>query len=285
MDLRNSSCDVMAIQRYLTDRILGQDEAPLSAEADAATGAPDAPGGLFEFLTGDSRQIDAEEANRKFHEDVQILQGSETCEMAFKASRDTILFTTKRMVMIDVQGIGSKKVEYKSIPWICVQAFGLQSAAAFLDKDTELMIWTDIYYTYETEKETVMVKRGEEEVEEEKTIYIPIAGPVSYISIDFQKDKVDLAAVGRYMASRCPYSALRRRCRPRRPHPKCSTTAATLACSSSSSRGLATISARSIRKSSMRSCAATPPCCFRMRRCRWASCVAVMRWSSPRTGR
>ena len=31
MDLRNSSTDVMAIQRYLTDRILGQDEAPPSA--------------------------------------------------------------------------------------------------------------------------------------------------------------------------------------------------------------------------------------------------------------
>lgn len=47
------------------------------------------------------------------------------------------------------------------------------------------------------------VKRGEEEVEEERTIYIPIAGPVSYIQVDFQKDKVDLAAVGRYLASRC----------------------------------------------------------------------------------
>ena len=71
----------------------------------------------MEWLTGDSRQIDAVEANRMFHEDVKILQGSETCEMAFKASRDTILFTTKRMVLIDVQGLGGKRVEYKSIPW------------------------------------------------------------------------------------------------------------------------------------------------------------------------
>lgn len=138
-----------------------------------------------------------------FHEDVKILQGSETCEMAFKASRDTILFTTKRMVLIDAQGFGGKKVEYKSISWGCVQTFGLQSAAAFFDKDTEMMIWTDIYHSFETEKEKYMVKRGEEEVEEERTIYIPIAGPVSYITVNFQKDKVDLAAVGRYLASRC----------------------------------------------------------------------------------
>ena len=101
----------MAIQRYLTDRILGQDEAPPSAEADAAEGEPDGGGGLMEWLTGDSRQIDAAEADRKFHEDVKILQGSETCEMAFKAARDTILFTTKRMVLIDVQGLRGAKVE------------------------------------------------------------------------------------------------------------------------------------------------------------------------------
>jgi hypothetical protein len=64
-----------------------------------------------------------------------------------------------------------------------------------------MMIWTDIYHSYETEKE--VVEKGEGEEPEERTIYIPKAGPVSYISVDFQKDKVDLAAVGRYLASRC----------------------------------------------------------------------------------
>ena len=62
--------------------------------------------------------------------------------------------TTKRMVMIDTQGMMGKKVEYKSIPWGCVQAFALQSAAAWFDKDSEMMLWTDIFYTYETEKVT-----------------------------------------------------------------------------------------------------------------------------------
>jgi hypothetical protein len=60
MDLRNSSTDVMAIQRYLTDRILGQDEAPPSAEADDGEGGrddPDSEGGWMEWFTGDSRQV------------------------------------------------------------------------------------------------------------------------------------------------------------------------------------------------------------------------------------
>ena len=195
LDLRDSGTDIMAIQRYLTDRILGQDEAPPSAEADAS-GEQDSDGSWMEWFTGDSRQIDAAEADRKFHEDVKLLQGSEICEMAFKASRDTILFTTKRLVLIDAKGLTGASVEYKSIPWSCVQAFGLQSAASFLDTDSEMMIWTDVYYSYKEETEI-----GEDE--EEKTVFEPVGGPVSYISIDFAKDKVDLAAVGRYLASRC----------------------------------------------------------------------------------
>ena len=186
--------------RYLTDRILGQDEAPPSDEA--AAGGGDDPGkeaGWMEWLTGNSRQIDAAEANRMFHEDIRLLQGSETVEMAFKASRDTILFTQKRMVMIDKKGITGKQVEYKSIPWSIVQAFAVQSSAAIMDIDSEMMIWTDVYYTYRTEKITV----GSGDNQSEKTIYISEPGPVSYISIDFQKDKVDLASIGRYLASRC----------------------------------------------------------------------------------
>ena len=95
--------------------------------------------------------------------------------------------------------MAGKKVEYKSIPWGCVQSFAVQSSAALLDMDSEMMIWTDIFHTYRTEKITV----GSGDAQHEKTIYHPEAGPVSFISVDFQKDKVDLAAVGRYLASRC----------------------------------------------------------------------------------
>ena len=112
--------------RYLTDRILGQDEAPPSAEANGEGTAESTLGTIMEWFTGDSRQIDADEADRMFHEDVGLLQGSETVEMAFKAARDTILFTTKRLVVIDVKGLTGSQIEYKSIPWGCVQAFALQ---------------------------------------------------------------------------------------------------------------------------------------------------------------
>jgi len=188
MDLRNSSTDIVAIQRYLSDMILGQDEAPPSAQASAAEGQVDAGGGWQAWL-GDSRQVDAVEANRTFHEKQPILQGSETCEMAFKAHRDMILFTTKRIVLIDPQSLG-KKVSYTSVPWGSVQAFAVCSPGSFLDKDSEMMIWTDIFYDDHTEGE------------DDKTTWVADPG-LSEISVNFQKDKVDLQAIGRYLASRC----------------------------------------------------------------------------------
>jgi hypothetical protein len=198
MDLRNSSVDIMAVQRYLSDMLLGQDTAPPSDQADSREGQEDSGGGWKAWLAGDSRQVDPAEANRKFHEEIPLLQGCETCEMAFKSARDMILFTTKRIVMVDVQGLTGAKVEYKSFPWSTIQAFGLQSAGAFLDKDSEMMIWTDIYYSYSTDEEEY--EEGEET--KTRTFYIPEPGQ-SYFSVDFDKSKVDLPAVGRYLASRC----------------------------------------------------------------------------------
>ena len=48
-----------------------------------------------------------------------------------------------------------------------------------------------------------MEEEAENPDDEPKVTFVPTAGPVSYIAIDFQKDKVDLSAVGRYLASRC----------------------------------------------------------------------------------
>lgn len=198
MDIRSASCDILAIQRYFADKILGQDEDPPSDQAVNNAGQEDTGGGWQAWLAGDSRQIDAVEANRKFHEDVHILQGSETCEMAFKAARDMMLFTTKRLIRIDPQGITGKKVSYTSLPWKCIQAFGLQSPGAWLDKDSEMLIWTDIFHDFHTESE----EQGSGDDSNEVTIYIADPG-LSHFSVDFQKDKVDLPAIGRYIASRC----------------------------------------------------------------------------------
>jgi len=194
LDLRNSSVDILQIQRYFADKILGQDTAPPSAEANKAEGQQDEGGGWKAWLCGDMRMLDAVQENIKFHEQVPILQGCETLEMAFKGARDMVLFTTKRMILIDPQGITGKKVSYTSLPWDCVQAFAVQSAGSMLDKDSEMTIWTDIFHDYHTEEQ------GDDDNKE--TIYLADPG-LSCISVDFDKSKVDLCAVNRYLTSRC----------------------------------------------------------------------------------
>jgi hypothetical protein len=50
------------------------------------------------------------------------------------------MFTNKRLVLIDVQGITGSKAEYKSLPYKHISRFSLETAGTF-DLDAELKIW------------------------------------------------------------------------------------------------------------------------------------------------
>jgi hypothetical protein len=64
----------------------------------------------------------------------------EVVELGFKLLRDTFMFTDKRLIIIDVQGLTGKKVEYKSLPYKNISRFSLETAGTF-DLDAELKIW------------------------------------------------------------------------------------------------------------------------------------------------
>mmetsp|Transcript_45598 Transcript_45598/g.105807 ORF Transcript_45598/g.105807 Transcript_45598/m.105807 type:complete len:771 (-) Transcript_45598:103-2415(-) len=185
-DLRKG-VDIMAVQTFLTEKLLGHDSKPGSSHT---ASQPDEGAG-WQALFGDQRMVDAGQANDQFHNKTPLLQGDELVEMAFKGMRDMMLFTTKRLVLIDPRGFTGTKVEYTSIPWKTVQAFGVQSAGSFLDKDSEMMIWTDIHHDPPPPKEN-----------EDDPPPPPLPG-MAYIEQDFAKDKVDLATIGRYLAERC----------------------------------------------------------------------------------
>ncbi|HBO28945.1 MAG TPA: helicase, partial [Leeuwenhoekiella sp.] len=61
-------------------------------------------------------------------------------ELGFKLLRDVFIFTTKRLILIDVQGVTGSKVEYKSLPYKNISRFSLETAGTF-DLDAELKIW------------------------------------------------------------------------------------------------------------------------------------------------
>ena len=58
----------------------------------------------------------------------------------YKGLRDGIVFTTKRIIAINVQGISGKKVDYTSLPYKTIQAYSIETAGS-VDLDNELDLW------------------------------------------------------------------------------------------------------------------------------------------------
>ena len=51
--------------------------------------------------------------------------------------RDRVVFTNKRIISVNVQGLTGKKVDYTSIPYSRIQAYSVETAG-FFDLDAEL---------------------------------------------------------------------------------------------------------------------------------------------------
>ncbi len=70
-----------------------------------------------------------------------LLIGGEEAVMAFQTVRDQVVFTNKRIISIDVQGITGKKKSYSSLPYSKIQYFSIQTPGfAELIPDSELFI-------------------------------------------------------------------------------------------------------------------------------------------------
>lgn len=69
-----------------------------------------------------------------------LLIDGESIMSAFKGMRDMVIFTNKRIIAVNVQGITGKKKDYSSLPYSKIQAFSVESAGTF-DLDAELELW------------------------------------------------------------------------------------------------------------------------------------------------
>src|SRR5699024_3022020 len=61
-------------------------------------------------------------------------------EASFKLIRDLIVFTDKRLILVDKQGITGKKIEFHSILYNSITHYTVETAGTF-DLDSELKIW------------------------------------------------------------------------------------------------------------------------------------------------
>lgn len=69
-----------------------------------------------------------------------LLIDGESVLGAFQSIRDGVVFTTKRIIAINVQGITGKKKDFTSLPYSKIQAFSVETAGVF-DLDSELELW------------------------------------------------------------------------------------------------------------------------------------------------
>ena len=70
-----------------------------------------------------------------------LLLNDEVILSAFKTIRDQLVFTNKRIVAIDVQGITGSKRSFSSLPYSKVQFFAIQTPSVMeMVKDSELYL-------------------------------------------------------------------------------------------------------------------------------------------------
>src|SRR3954452_12826052 len=68
-----------------------------------------------------------------------LIEGERVLQV-FKTIRDQLVFTNKRIIAANVQGLTGKKVDYTSIPYSKIQTFSVETSGV-LDRDCELEIY------------------------------------------------------------------------------------------------------------------------------------------------
>ncbi|TGE02622.1 PH domain-containing protein [Methylobacterium nonmethylotrophicum] len=69
-----------------------------------------------------------------------MLVPGETVQLAFRMIRDLMVFTDRRLILVDKQGVTGRKVSYLTVPYRAITSFSIENAGSF-DLDSELTIW------------------------------------------------------------------------------------------------------------------------------------------------
>ncbi|MEV1006472.1 PH domain-containing protein [Streptomyces sp. NPDC049881] len=101
-------------------------------------------------LFGNAHTVDPVAAREEY---ARLLGQDEQVHAAFVLIRDTLLFTDRRLILVDKQGVTGRKVEYHSYPYRSISHFAVETAGTF-DLDAELKLWISSNPTPITKKFT-----------------------------------------------------------------------------------------------------------------------------------
>lgn len=95
---------------------------------------------MIDFTNGVIAKL-SETKYRDFQDIIDpILVDGETTLLTYKGIRDGVVFTSKRIIAINVQGMTGKKIDISSLPYSRIQAYSTETAGTF-DLDSELELW------------------------------------------------------------------------------------------------------------------------------------------------
>ena len=72
----------------------------------------------------------------------EMLINGETAVAAYKTIRDVAVFTSKRLIVKDAQGLTGKKIEIYSLPYSSIVMWSTENAGKLLDLSAEVELWT-----------------------------------------------------------------------------------------------------------------------------------------------
>ena len=75
------------------------------------------------------------------HDVQELLINGEVAERAFRTVRNVAIFTNKRLIVKDVQGLTGSKVEIYSLPYSSVHMWSTENVG-MLDFTSEVELWT-----------------------------------------------------------------------------------------------------------------------------------------------
>jgi hypothetical protein len=93
--------------------------------------------GLLSGLLGNAGVVGVNKLQAEYE---QLLVDGETVEVGFQVTRDTFIFTSKRLILVNVQGVSGRKIEYLSVPYGKITKFSVETTG-HLELDAELKIW------------------------------------------------------------------------------------------------------------------------------------------------
>ena len=93
--------------------------------------------GFLDGLRDTASELDVSTIQQEFE---QILAPDEQIHQAYQLVRDFFVFTNKRLILVDRQGLTGNKVEYQSLPYKSITHFSINTAGHF-DLEAELKIW------------------------------------------------------------------------------------------------------------------------------------------------